>query len=89
MNAVLRGDRQPIDPAWNVWSPLVGAAIVAERLGLDGFSVHEDHAPALANPKIVQFVGKDKPWFAECAGTPYGSRFYDYLDQTSWAGWRP
>jgi lipopolysaccharide biosynthesis glycosyltransferase len=89
MNAVLCGDWHPIDAAWNVWSPLVGAAIVAQRLGLDSYTVQEDHAVVLDHPKCVQFVGKDKPWFAECVGTPYGRLFYHYLDRTAWAGWRP
>jgi lipopolysaccharide biosynthesis glycosyltransferase len=89
MNAVLRGNWQPLDPAWNIWSPLVGAAVVARRLGLDTYSVHEDHAPALANPKLVQFVGRDKPWLAGCTGIPYGRLFYDYVDRTAWSGWRP
>ncbi|MBB4906155.1 glycosyltransferase family 8 protein [Actinophytocola algeriensis] len=89
MNAVLRGRWQPLDPAWNIWSPLVGAAMVARRLGLHRYSVHEDHAPVLENPKLVQFVGKDKPWFAECTGTPYGRLFYHYVDRTAWSTWRP
>lgn len=86
---MLSGNWRALDPAWNIWSPLVGAAVVAERLGLDGYAVHEDHAAVIHDPKLVQFAGKDKPWLRECVGTPYGRHFYHYLDRTAWAGWRP
>lgn len=86
LNVVLRGNWQPLEPGWNIFTIVAGALVVARRLGLP-YSVSAEYEQAMRKPKIVHFAGKDKPWFASRG--PFSSVFYQYLDRTDWSGWRP
>ncbi|MBB4906154.1 glycosyltransferase family 8 protein [Actinophytocola algeriensis] len=88
LNAVVRGNWLPLDPAWNVYPELAGAAAVARRMG-EPLPLSEEVEEALTNPKLVHFVGADKPWLPAVAHAPFSRTFYHYLDRTAWAGWRP
>jgi lipopolysaccharide biosynthesis glycosyltransferase len=88
LNVVLRGDWLPLDPAWNMWTVVAGAAFIAKRLGVD-YPLTPEYARAIDQPKIVHFVGEDKPWLKVAMRGPFSRFFYHYLDRTAWSGWRP
>ncbi len=39
-------------------------------------------------PYIVHFTTRYKPWRPLCRN-PYRAKFFEYVDRTDWAGWRP
>ena len=88
VNVILKGNWQRLDPAWNVMTMVVGATVVAERLGLR-YTLPERYTRAARKPRIVHFTSKDKPWHPAGRHGPLSSLFYQYLDRTPWAGWRP
>jgi lipopolysaccharide biosynthesis glycosyltransferase len=88
LNAVVRGNWLALDPAWNVYPELAGAATVARRMG-GTLTLPDGIEEALAKPKLVHFVGADKPWLPAATRAPFSRTFYHYLDRTTWSGWRP
>ncbi len=40
------------------------------------------------DPYVIHFTTGDKPWLATCLH-PSRKLFYEYVDRTAWAGWRP
>ena len=38
---------------------------------------------------VLHFVGPHKPWIYGHHNHPSGKRFFHFLDQTAWKGWRP
>jgi lipopolysaccharide biosynthesis glycosyltransferase len=48
----------------------------------------DESRAAFAQPAIVHFTTKDKPWHRGYEH-PHRATFYEYLDQTAWEGWRP
>jgi lipopolysaccharide biosynthesis glycosyltransferase len=40
------------------------------------------------NPTVIHFVFKPKPWEYGC-NHPWKNEYFNYLDLTSWNGWRP
>jgi lipopolysaccharide biosynthesis glycosyltransferase len=77
LNAVLAGEWKKLDPRWN-WNPGFRGAASA-----NGAHQDEEHSPW-----IVHFSGKLKPWRFEGHSASY-RLYYEYLDATAWAGWRP
>jgi lipopolysaccharide biosynthesis glycosyltransferase len=83
LNAVLAGRWGELDPRWNqmpqIWEAPAGAA--------DPFcaSLRER---VIRDPWIVHFSTWSKPWHWGSAH-PERERFFDVLDRTAWAGWRP
>jgi len=73
INAVLSNGCGPLDPQWN-WSVSVGGSI-RQR------SVDE-------RVKIAHFSGNLKPWKHD-GGNPYYALYYEYIDRTVFAGFRP
>jgi lipopolysaccharide biosynthesis glycosyltransferase len=73
INAVLSGQWGSLDRGWN-WSVSVGAAF-RQR------SIHPD-------VKIAHFSGNLKPWKHD-GDNPYYARYYEYVDRTTFAGFRP
>ena len=73
LNAAIAGAWSELDPRWNVT-----------------MHVHGDPRTAASAPSpfIVHYNGEIKPWQA---GYPHGHRalFFEHLDRTAWAGWRP
>jgi len=83
LNAVLAGRWGELDPRWNqipqFWEPASGDS--------DPFS------PALRelvirDPWIVHYSTGSKPWHWSCTH-PTRDLFFEVLDRTAWAGWRP
>lgn len=83
LNVVLAGRWRELDPRWNqcshvytfpTWheSPFDEATFRSLR----------------ADPWIVHFTAKIKPWHYFCRH-PFRREFFRYLDQTDWRGWRP
>jgi len=86
LNAVLAGQWAPVAPQWN---------LQAGHLARDGSLawVTEQHdvlAAAIDDPAIVHFNTSwmRRPWQDECTH-PHRDLWFENLDQTPWAGWRP
>ena len=83
LNAVLAGRWGELDPRWNqtpqCWEPAQGEAdpLTPERRAL-----------AIRDPWIVHYSTWSKPWHWSCAH-PARGKFFEVLDCTDWAGWRP
>lgn len=83
LNAVLAGRWGELDPRWNqipqVWEPAGGDH--------DAFpaSVRE---LVIRDPWIVHYSTWSKPWHWNCSH-PARGRFFEVVDRTEWAGWRP
>jgi lipopolysaccharide biosynthesis glycosyltransferase len=83
MNAVLAGRWGELDPRWNqipqVW----------ERVAPDTAAFSQAQRElAIRDPWIVHFSTFSKPWHWGC-NHPARERFFEVLDRTAWAGWRP
>ncbi|MGZ3606737.1 MAG: glycosyltransferase family 8 protein [Syntrophales bacterium] len=78
LNAVLWDDWGELDYRWNWQIPWRGY-----RLGRAKMS----WVPETTKQSIVHFATGEKPWLPGC---DYEERkyFFEYLDQTEWAGWR-
>ncbi len=83
LNAVLAGRWGELDPRWNqtphFWDPCE--------------SDDDPLTPALRalvvrDPWIVHYSTFSKPWHWSCTH-PARERFFEVLDRTAWAGWRP
>ncbi len=83
LNAVLAGRWGELDPRWNqtphFWEPAEGDS--------------DPLSPAvrelvIRDPWIVHFSTWSKPWHWGCTH-PARERFFEVLDRTEWAGWRP
>ncbi len=77
LNAVLAGQWSKLDARWN-WSP--GFDRIASANGAD--------SDTKTSPWIVHFTGSLKPWRFEGPSSPH-KLYYEYVDLTAWAGWRP
>jgi len=73
INAVLSNQCGPLAPQWN-WSVSVGASF--RQRAID------------ARVKIAHFSGNLKPWKHD-SGNPYYALYYQYIDRTEFAGFRP
>ena len=73
LNAAMGGEWTEVDPRWNYMMQFQGRC--ADR----------DTAAA---PFLVHYTGATKPWHADYR---HGFRrlFFENLDRTAWAGWRP
>ena len=73
INAVLSDQRGPLEPQWN-WSVSVGGGFRQRSIDAD--------------VKIAHFSGNLKPWKHD-GGNPYYALYYEYVDRTVFAGFRP
>ena len=76
LNAVLAGEWGKLDPRWN-WNPNFETSPETSL----------ETSPR-GSPWIIHFAGGLKPWHFEGRSTSH-KRYYQYLDATAWAGWRP
>lgn len=77
LNVIAVGDWKPLDARWNVMMH-----------AFRGGRAHESGERLRRNPWILHFNSARKPWHAEFE-LGCEDRFFHYLDQTAWAGWRP
>lgn len=83
LNVVLRADWGELDPRWNHNAGVCGRSFFkARHLTPAAYREVVDH------PWIVHFSGALKPWIVESA-TASCAQFFEYVDKTAWAGWRP
>jgi len=83
LNAILWRDWEALDPRWQVQPRLIA------RHGVPLPHLAEaKRAQLTADPWIFHFSGRLKPWIYRGATEP-DRIFYEYLDRTSWRGWRP
>lgn len=85
LNAVLAGQWGKLDARWN-WSP--GFESPAAANGAHGRVATSPEKSPEKSPWIVHFTGSLKPWRFEGRSTPH-KLYYQYVDSTAWAGWRP
>lgn len=81
LNAVLAGRWLPLDQRWNCI-----ASVAGRRFHDSGRSPADRRLSRDA--WIYHFAGDWKPWTLPYGRHPYGL-FYQVLDETPWAGWRP
>ncbi len=83
LNAVLRGRWGELDLRWNQNAAVCGRSFFdAGHLDPAAYrNVRDD-------PWIIHFSGHLKPWHYPLESPAYAS-YFEYLDKTAWAGWRP
>ena len=81
LNAVLAGNWGELDPRWNH-----SATVPCPRTSTISVSALAEQR--LHEPWIIHFTGNLKPWIYP-AGTAFHAIYFQYLDLTAWAGWRP
>ncbi|AFY87962.1 MAG: General stress protein A [Chroococcidiopsis cubana SAG 39.79] len=83
VNAVLAGKWRELDPRWNQ-TP----SVYKYRSWKDSPFTEEMYKSVIQQPYIVHFATAIKPWHYYCEH-PAKDLFFQYLDMTSWSGWRP
>lgn len=81
LNAVLHQSVQPLSYTWNCLPSFF-------EKGKFTYPDFVDYSEDIADPVIIHYVHKPKPWQYECRH-PYKDEYFKYLDQTSYKGWRP
>jgi lipopolysaccharide biosynthesis glycosyltransferase len=83
LNVVLSGRWGQLDLRWNQ-----GARIFSyPSWSLSPFD-RKTFEQLRDDPYIIHFTTADKPWLVSCLH-PSRKLFFEYLDRTAWAGWRP
>jgi lipopolysaccharide biosynthesis glycosyltransferase len=82
-NVVLSGAWRPLDLRWNQAARIFSYP----SWSLSPFD-RETFERVRDDPYIIHFTTSDKPWLATCIH-PLRRMFFEYVDQTAWAGWRP
>jgi lipopolysaccharide biosynthesis glycosyltransferase len=83
LNVVLTGRWGQLDSRWNQGSHIYEYPSW-DRSPFDRRSFEQ----LRDDPYIVHFTTRDKPWEASCRH-PLKQKFFDVVDRTAWAGWRP
>jgi lipopolysaccharide biosynthesis glycosyltransferase len=78
LNVAIAGRWQALDVRWNV---------IESLMGLPGFEA-DGFGHAMRDPWVLHFAGAWKPWLF-WSPRPARRRYFELLDQTAWAGWRP
>jgi lipopolysaccharide biosynthesis glycosyltransferase len=83
LNAVLAGRWGELDPRWNQIASICGRAFYrASHLPRDTYQL------VINDPWIVHYAGTFKPWRYD-NNNPSRALYFQYVDMTAWAGWRP
>ena len=82
LNAVTQGCWRELPRRWNVQTmDLAGRTI--------GWALMRDKIEsALAEPAIIHYTTPGKPWWIG-SPHPHADLWFEHLDRTAWAGWRP
>lgn len=83
LNVVLHGRWRPLDLGWNV-----GLMAIQYRSWRRSPFDRDTYRRLRLDPRIVHFTTGDKPWKLDSMH-PFRKRYFDTLDRTAWAGWRP
>jgi lipopolysaccharide biosynthesis glycosyltransferase len=83
LNAVLHRQWGELDLRWNQNAAVCGKPFFKAR-HLDP----EAYRHAVEDPWIIHFNGRVKPWLYSIEN-PAHALYFEYLDKTAWAGWRP
>ena len=83
LNVVLAGRWGQLDPRWNQGSH-VFIYPTWEQSPLD----RQTFEQMRIDPYIIHYTTRFKPWRPLCPH-PLGKLYFEYLDRTAWAGWRP
>jgi len=83
LNAVLCGQWGELDPRWNQIAGVAGRRFLRVR-----HLSPEKYREVVERPWLVHFAGSWKPWNLH-PRTSARALYFQYLDQTDWAGWRP
>jgi lipopolysaccharide biosynthesis glycosyltransferase len=84
MNIVLLNKWKKMDARWNQQK-----FFYSYQLLKNNPIPKNDYDNLINDPCIVHFTGEDKPWLNVCSQHPFKGLFFEYLDMTSWSGWRP
>lgn len=86
LNAIIEGDWLALDPRWN----LQGTHLTGDRAGVRALEPPEILDAAIRDPAVVHFCHSlwTRPWEAQ-SQHPYRREWFELLDATWWAGWRP
>lgn len=83
LNAVLAGAWGELDPRWNQIASVCGRSFFkATHL------THDAYQRLINDPWVVHYAGHFKPW-SYYNGNPSRALYFEYVDKTAWAGWRP
>lgn len=83
LNAVLADKWVELDPRWNTQ-----LNILMFRSWKKSPYDRKTYFDLLGKPRVLHYLGIPKPWEPQCFH-PRKFLFYEYLDRTQWAGWRP
>ena len=83
LNAILCGKWRRVECRWNVI-----ASVAGRRFYNSAHLNPYEYRTAIESPLVVHYGGAMKPWRVPLRG-PLFARFYEFLDQTKWQGWRP
>lgn len=81
-NVVLAGKWRELSPLWN---QIHAVHFFKSHEG----SIYDEStlSELITRPYIIHYAGKPKPWEKNCIH-PQADRYFKYLDQTAWSGWR-
>ncbi|MGB5974397.1 MAG: glycosyltransferase, partial [Nodosilinea sp.] len=82
INLVLANKWREISPLWNQ------IHVVHSYISVDD-SPYDDavYSELIENPRVIHYSHRPKPWGKNCTH-PQANRYFRYLDQTAWSGWR-
>ncbi len=83
INVVLSGRCGVIDARWNQ-----GAYIFKYPSWQESPFSRESFEQQRNDPYMIHFTTSKKPWLTKCQH-PLRQQYFDVLDRTAWAGWRP
>jgi lipopolysaccharide biosynthesis glycosyltransferase len=83
LNVVLSGRWGQLDARWNQGSHIFSYPTWS-RSPFD----RETFEQLRDDPYIIHFTTRYKPWMVSCLH-PLRKQFFEYVDRTEWAGWRP
>ena len=86
LNAIVNGDWLPLDPRWN----LQATHLTGDQAGVRALESPDLLDAAISDPAVVHFCRSlwSRPWEPE-SRHPYRDEWFELLDETPWAGWRP
>ncbi|WP_197064975.1 glycosyltransferase family 8 protein [Leptolyngbya sp. KIOST-1] len=82
INVILAGKWREISPLWNQMH-VVHFFATPEHNPYD----EKLYADLIRKPNIIHYTTRPKPWNKNCIH-PQADRYFKYLDQTAWKGWR-